>query len=146
MKMDERMRDGEPVELLVSEAIRHLHLPAYPERSHLSCRHKRWGASYVLLFEMAALLALRHNGRIAIWNHDIHTTRLGRELDKKHMMKEHPGYFLIKGGPEERKVFIAGDGRVLEPLGKKSLWERYMEGESISLLAAWVETVLAGNS
>lgn len=75
-----------------------------------------------------------------------HTARPGRELDKKHNMKEHPGCFLFKGGREERRVFIAGDGRVLDPIGAKSLWERYMQGESISALVAWVETVLRGDS
>jgi len=110
-----------------------------PRKTHLHCRHKRWGASYVLLFDIAAIIAMRNEGRVGIWNHEFHTGRLGGEFDPKHNMKEHPGYFLIHDRDQRRRVFIAGDGRVLEPAGAGALWKRYMEGEPVGELVMDVE-------
>lgn len=128
LKLEERVRRGEPVAPMVAEAIQHLRLPPFPTTTHLNCRHKRWGASYVLMFRLATLMALRHDGRISIWNHPFHTERLARKLDPEHDMKEHLGHFLFEG-PSGR-VLLSGDGRMVEPAGEASLWNRYMAGES----------------
>jgi len=138
LKLEERVHRGEPVEPMVAEAIKHFRLQPYPATTHLNCRHKRWGASYVLMFRLAAIMALRYEGRISIWNHPFHTGRFARELDPKHEMKEHLGHFLFEG-PNGR-VFLAGDGRVLEPAGQRSLWERYMAGKWMSTMLETLES------
>jgi len=147
LKLEDRVSGGKPVGQIAAEAIQHLRLLPYPRTTHLNCRHKRWGASYVLMFRLAAIMALRYDGRISIWNHTFHTERLARELDPKHGMKEHLGHFLLHS-PRGR-VFLAGDGRVLEPVGEASLWERYMSGHTVDELLdsveAWLELALSAN-
>lgn len=139
--MEERSASGEPLPFQVRDAVRCFGLPPYPAKSHLHCRHKRWGDSYVLVFEIAALLALRHEGRLRIWNHEFHTEKWGRKEDPQYGQKEHPGYFLFE--PQTgRRVLIAGDGRLILPYQGGSVWERYMEGASVCELAAWVERLL----
>ncbi|RYZ16428.1 MAG: hypothetical protein EOO70_04460, partial [Myxococcaceae bacterium] len=46
LELVERMKRGEPIEPMVGEVIRFLGLPPFPSRSHLGCRHQRWGESY----------------------------------------------------------------------------------------------------
>jgi hypothetical protein len=144
LKLTERLEAGEPVEGMVAEAIRYLAIPAYPERSHLHCRHKRWGDSYRLVFRIAALLALRFRGfddGCSIWNAPEETERSAKRLDPNADMKEHLGYFAFQrhGG---RAAVIAGDGRVLEPSGEGSVWDRYMGGESVVEIVEWLAGVL----
>lgn len=134
-----RANRGEPVQPMVQEAIEHLRLPAYPLKSHLNCRHKRWGESYVLIFQIASLMALRHDNRIEIWNDPYHTSRVVRGLDTKIDQKEHLGHFIFSDPKADQKVILAGDGRLLLPQNEESLWERYMRGESITRLTESLE-------
>lgn len=125
---------------IVKSAIRHMALPPKPEASHASCRHKRWGDSYTLCFEIATIVALR-NGfeEVSIWNHPDHIRRAIDDLDPKKEMKDHPGGFLLRR--DENMVVIAGDGRVLDGSGD-DLWARYMNGDSAADLAKDVESRL----
>ena len=137
----ERMRSGANPEDLVREAIAAFRLPPYPDKSHLHCRHKRWGQSYVLVFELAARLALLHGfDEVEIWNHPFHTDHVAREHDPKHGQKEHLGHFLFRH--DDREVLIAGDGRVILPEGEAPVWERYMAGDNADSLLAWLQIVL----
>lgn len=140
LPLEARAEAGEPVAPMVAEAVAYLDLPAFPAKTHLNCRHKRWGASYVLLFHIAALVALRHGEAVRIWNEPWMTRRHAEELDLKFSMQEHPGHLHFERhfspGPD---VLIAGDGRILKPGGMRSLWHRYMQGESVSALARDVE-------
>lgn len=127
---------GTPVDELVAQAIRHLRLPVLPEKSHLGCRHQRWGASYALTFEVMALLAIRHQDRIMIWNHPDDIRRVLDPLDPQAGISEHPGGFVVESGTA--RSVIAGDGRMLTAPGQK-LWHRYMAGESAGALATHLE-------
>jgi len=142
LELVERANRGEPVEPMVQEAIQHLRLPAYPLKSHLNCRHKRWGASFTLIFQIASLIALRHDNRITIWNHPDHTYRVARELDPKIDQKEHMGHFILSDIKTDQKVILAGDGRLLMPHRDESYWERYMRGESVMMLTESLEGLL----
>jgi hypothetical protein len=127
------MCDGDaPADELVSLTIQHLRLPVMPRKSHLGCRHQRWGASYVLLFEIMTLLALRHGEQVRIANHPADIGRILDALDPEAGIKEHPGGFVVESG--ETRTVIAGDGRVLSTPGE-NLWHRYMAGESADALA-----------
>ena len=76
----------------------------------MNCRHKRWGASYELCFEIAAILELRHDPEeLTIWNHPYHTERILTDLDPKASMKEHLGAFIFKR--YEKQIVLAADGR-----------------------------------
>jgi hypothetical protein len=132
----ERAANGEDLFVLLQAAIKHLDLAPLPSSSHYDCRHKRWGDSYTLIFHLAAQLALRADRAVTIWNHSFHTARLAREMDADFDLPEHPGHFLISG--RKGQVLIAGDGRVLVPTNERSLWRRYMEGESPDQLTAWL--------
>ncbi|HRT61993.1 MAG TPA: hypothetical protein P5551_06495 [Syntrophales bacterium] len=142
LELVERAKRGEPVAPMVEEAIQHLRLAAYPLKSHLSCRHKRWGASYTLIFHIASLLALRNDEFIEIWNHPYHTDRVAKELDTKSGQKEHMGYFIFLHNKTDRQVILAGDGRLLMPQQGDSYWERYMRGESVIHLTKSIEGLL----
>jgi hypothetical protein len=147
LPLEKRAEEGEPPAPMVAEAIAHLGLPPLPAKTHLHCRHKRWGASYVLLFHIAALVALRHSEGVRIWNEAWMTRRHAEKLDPKFSMSEHPGHLHFEqhyvAGPD---VLLAGDGRVLKPEGNRSLWQRYMQGESVSALARDVESWLGLNA
>lgn len=132
--------EGVPTAEIVSMAIRHMGLPSVPEKSHYGCRHKRWGSSYELVFEIAAIIAIRNNDGVQIWNHLYNTKRVIDELDDKAQMKEHPGAFALYGQGDKR-VVIAGDGRMLTDR-QCNVWERYMQGESVLELANEVEAIL----
>ncbi len=142
LELVERAKRGEPAEPMVEEAIQHLRLIAYPLKSHLNCRHKRWGASYALIFHIAALLALRNDDYIDIWNHPYHTDRIAKDLDTKSDQKEHMGYFIFVDKKDGRRVILAGDGRLLKPHHGGSYWERYMRGESVIRLTKSIEGLL----
>ncbi len=140
LKLVDRAEAGESLETLLREAIAHLRLPPYPEVSHATCRHRRRGSAYVLVFKLFALLALRHEIREQVWNHANNTEHYAGELDPKFREKEHPGYFLFQHGYGSPAVLIAGDGRVLLPEDAQcNLWERYMQGESLGGLLCWLE-------
>jgi hypothetical protein len=121
---------------LIRSAIAHFELDPLPRKSHVTCRHKRWGDSYSLCFEVSAYLALRYEvDELAIWNHPEHIEQKLQVLDSKAAMKEHPGAFLfIRNG---RELLIAGDGRILDETGG-NVWDEYMKGESVSTLAELV--------
>lgn len=145
----ERAAAGEPLPELVQAALRHLDLDPVASRAHTYCHHKRRGESYVLVFEVAALVALLHEGRVAIWNSTLHTLELSRQYDPDHAPKagaaaESPDYFLFDrlGCDQQRQLLIRGDGRVILPEGHESLWGRYMRGESANGLALWVARLL----
>jgi hypothetical protein len=135
--------EGMETTAIVKAAIRHMDLSEMPQSSHVACRHKRWGDSYVLCFEIAAMIALRNGFEdVSIWNHPHHTMRAIEELDPKCKMKGHPGAFLLRR--DEKMVVIAGDGRMLDGSGD-CLWSRYMAGESVGDLARDVESRLLGS-
>ena len=124
---------GVPTVELVRFAIEHLAVDVFPTKSHSSCRHKRWGDSYVLCFEIAAYLALRFEvSEMAIWNHPEHIASKIESLDPKSSMKYHSGAFLFNRG--EKELLVCGDGRILDGSGT-SVWECYMKGMSIPILA-----------
>ncbi|MGE0859542.1 MAG: hypothetical protein AB7P42_10580, partial [Gammaproteobacteria bacterium] len=53
LKTVDSLMQGTSTAELVQQAVRHLQIPVLPEASHVGCRHQRWGASYVCLFEIA---------------------------------------------------------------------------------------------
>ncbi len=119
---------GIPTEELVHLAIAHLGLPPVPEKSHLSCRHKRRGASYQLCFEIATLVALRYEpDEIEIWNHPA-DTRSAKTDDPKRQMKEPPGAFLFVS--DDRRICVSGEGLLLDGSGL-NLWHEYMTGKAV---------------
>ncbi len=129
----DRCASGVPTEQLILAAISHFNIPPLPAKSHLSCRHKRWGASYELCFEIATLVALQYEpGEIQIWNHPAHTKRAIADYDPNPRMKEHPGAFLFIS--DDSKVCIAGDGRLLDG-GDQNLWVEYMSGKTAQVLS-----------
>ena len=140
LKLVERAAAGEPVQPMIAEAIAHLDLPALPRVSHLPCRHKRWGASAVLVFRLAAALALRHDARVGICNTPDAVRRAAGPLDPHRDGHEHLGWTYLSVG--EQKVILANDGRVLLPHRGESLWVRYMRGESEDALLVWLEEQL----
>jgi hypothetical protein len=128
---------GVPTRDLIRAAVAHLGQEPIPNKSHLSCRHKRWGSSYVLLFDIAAYLALQYEAQdLGIWNHPFHLEQKLKSLDAKASIKEHPGGFLFTR--HDREVLVAGDGRVLDDAGD-NLWLEYMKGGSISELAKSID-------
>ena len=133
----EMCASGVPTEEIVERAIVHMGLPAVPRASHYNCRHKRWGGSYELCFEIAAILALRNaSAGISIWNHPYHTKRLIEKIDPLAAMPEHPGMFLFV--LHDRKLMLAGDGRLLDG-SEQNLWHMYMNGRSAAMLAGEIE-------
>ena len=124
---------------IVFGALRHMGLPHTPKHTHLACRHKRWGSSFELIFEIATIIALRNDDRIRIWNDPYHTRRLINENDKNAAMKEHPGAFIFSSNGK-RKI-VAGDGRILGQ-SDENLWVRYMRGESVNDLSLEIEHYL----
>lgn len=128
--------NGMPTADLVRSAVKHFAIDPFPSKSHLSCRHKRWGESYVLCFEIATYLALRFEvDELAIWNHPDHISRKIESLDPKFSMKEHPGAFLFSNSGKE--LLVSGDGRILDKSGT-NVWEDYMSGKSVPALAKLV--------
>lgn len=115
------------------ETINHLRLSARPDKTHLSCRHKRWGASYELCFEIAAALAIRNPDELLITNNPIHTERELRKVDTLFSMKEYPGAFYFKSNLSE--ILVCGDGRILHREGS-NIWIDYMAGVSSDNIAS----------
>jgi hypothetical protein len=140
LKLIERADEGESPDELLRDAIRYIGVPIVPAAGHHLCRHKRWGASSVLVFRIAALIALRWNDQVDIWNDPAHVASLAATVDAKRDMREHPGYLIIANGRHE--LLLAGDGRILKPAGCESLRDRYMSGDSVATLLGVVETLL----
>jgi hypothetical protein len=133
----ELCKHGAPTDALVEKAIWHMRLPAVPTKSHYACRHHRWGSSYVLSFNIAASLALRHEmGRVSISNAPEEVDRRIAAKDPLSKMKEHPGAFILRH--RDRELLLVGDGRVLgdQP---RDIWEEYMQGKSAETLVAEIE-------
>lgn len=129
----------EATDSLVAAAIAHMRLPLRSAKRHDTCRHKRRGASFCLMFRLASMVALRYNEgeSVGVCNEPLAFDRLLEEHDPKFGKKDYPGAFYFSH--EERVVLISGDGRVLlSPEPSSSLWERYMTGESQVSLARWV--------
>jgi len=128
----DRCASGVPTAELVDAAISHLSIPALPSKSHLNCRHKRWGASYELCFEIATLVALRYEpDEVEIWNHPTHTKEAIAN-DPKRQISEHPGAFLFVR--HDRKLCVTGDGRLLDG-SERNLWAEYMGGKTTKALS-----------
>jgi hypothetical protein len=120
--------NGASISTLITESINHLSFPAMPHSSHLSCRHKRWGDSYTLCFEIATCIALRFgHEQIGIWNSPSDIRHCISKYDPKMQIKEHPGGFLFL--TNEAEVFLVGDGRLLHP-AESNMWEMYMLGQT----------------
>lgn len=137
LKLVERVANGEDVAVMLVEAVRFLGLPTRPTRSHPQCRHRRWGASFQLVFRIAALLTLRWDDRVQVWNDPAIIRRRAAALDPDADMREHPGYFLFEAN--DRSVLVAGDGRVLSSDGSDSWWSQFMAGKSITNLVQQLE-------
>jgi len=137
LELIDQCQRGVPTPELIRASVAHFEQVPIPTKSHLSCRHKRWGSSYVLSFEVAAYLALQYEVQdLTIWNHPAHLAQKLKAQDSKASMKEHPGGFLFVR--QDREVLIAGDGRILDDSGE-DLWVEYMRGRSISELAKSID-------
>lgn len=133
-------RGGALAETLLEKAIWHMRLPVVPLKSHVSCRHHRWGSSYVLCFQIAASLGLRHAmDRVSISNAPEEVDRRIAAMDPKAAMKEHPGAFLFRY--RDRELLLTGDGRVIgdQP---KDVWEEYMRGKGVESLVVEIEALI----
>ena len=140
LKTSEHYKKDVPTGRLVSLAFAHIGLPTLPSQRHTNCRHKRWGRSYELMFEIATILALRNSENLQIWNHSDSTEKLIRELDPKASMDEHPGAFVFES--DTNRVVITGAGRLLDE-SDKNFWEDYMRGNSPFFLATCIEEILS---
>lgn len=132
-----KCESGAPTSFLVGELLRYFDFPIYPPKGHLHCRHKRWGASYQLCFDIATILALRHEN-IFILNNPDHVAGF-RDFDKSLIIKEDPGTFVITANANT--VILRGDGNLIAP-ERKDLWNEYMRGMSVKELADIIEGLL----
>ncbi len=132
--------EGRSTSEIVLAAVRHMALPAMPDQSHIACRHKRWGDSYSLCFEVVAIMAIQSSPEeLYVWNHPDHVQQALRERDSEWQMKEHPGAFALVA--HDQRLLMAGDGRLLDGSGV-SLWHEYMAGSTAAALAKTVWTHL----
>lgn len=128
---------GAPAAELVTQAIRHLGLSSLPPKPHNHCRHKRRGDSFVLLWEIATLLALRADmGRSKAYlvANGLEDGKPYTGLDGPPMTYRKPGLFWFGG---DRAVYVTDEGVLCDGSGE-NLWERYMAGESPAALAEWL--------
>ncbi len=122
-----------PTEEILRRAIAHMGIEPLPKKSHYNCRHKRWGRSFELCFEIATILALQYESSdLYIWNSHFETGRLLTELDPNVDQVEHPGAFLFDS--RKKKILLAADGRLLDG-SDQNLWHMYMNGGSAFTLA-----------
>lgn len=136
---------GAPAHDLVAQAIRHLGLAALPPKPHNHCRHKRRGDSFVLLWELATLLALRADmdrSAVCLLANGLEDDKPHPELDALPMTYRQPGHFWF-GEPWGRGVYVTDEGVLCDGSGE-NLWERYMAGESPAALAEWLRERIAG--
>ncbi|MCB9482058.1 MAG: hypothetical protein H6680_09605 [Desulfobacteraceae bacterium] len=126
IKMFENTAD---LSAILKGAFEYMNLPAIPEKTHLNCRHKRWGESFMLMFEISTMLALKNESDgISIWNHPSMTEDEVKRLDPLCGMKEHLGAFIFNSS--KNKVIFASDGRELTGRTNENYWHRFMAGES----------------
>ncbi len=130
-------QNGVPTEQLVTQAISHMRLPLFPVKSHLNCRHKRWGRSYELMFEITTILMIR-NPSISLLNHPDHVREYVRKSDPKADMNEHLGAFVFMHSHSGKRVIVAGDGRLLDG-SDINVWEDFMNGQTSFSLALTIE-------
>ena len=127
-------------EEIVQKAIAYMDIEAIPATSHINCRHKRWGASYVMCFEIATILALRNESEeMSIWNHPFHTEQAIVEIDSNANINEHPGGFLFTRG--KKKLLLSGDGRLLDG-SERNLWYCFMNGYGVLYLADLIQETI----
>ena len=132
--------DGISSDEIIHRAIEYMGIEPIPQKSHYHCRHKRWGGSFELCFEIAAFLAIQlEQEGIQIWNHPDHTQRLLQKLDPQVDQKEHLGAFLFKMNDEQ--ILLAADGRLLDGSGD-NIWFMYMNGYSLPYLATHIKNKL----
>ncbi len=146
LKTLEMLEQGVPTAEIVAQAIRYMRLSVLPTRSHYSCRHHRWGSSYVLLFDiMTRLVLTQPNSDLILANapRDVYPGRLIRKLDPLWDMKEHPGAFYVSDNDET--VLIAGDGRVLDG-SERNIWTEYMSGATTEVLVESLRCQLSSMS
>ncbi len=136
LELQQRAARGAAPGELLAEAIRFLELPVRPDRSHAACHHKRRGASFELVFRLAAHIAMRHEGRVEIWN--ARASGIVRSLTAATLREDQPAPLVIH---REQPVVVTSEGCVLQPPGLGSLWERYMEGTSFPTLLSRIEAV-----
>ena len=129
---------GTVAEELVSRAIRHLRLPPIPAKPHNQCHHKRRGDSFVLLWEIATILALRAD----LGESDLYLVANGLKsgqpfvgLDGPPVTYRKPAHFCFSGN---RDIYVSDEGALCDGSGH-NLWLRYMAGESPALLASWLQ-------
>lgn len=124
---------------IVAKAIVHMGIDPIPDRTHARCRHKLRGASYELVFRIAAIVALR-SPSMSIWNNpDSLRCALNPPSDMQAGAQESAGAFVFVKG--EREFIVSGDGRV-PGSSPENLWANYMRGASIESLVAQVEAKL----
>lgn len=145
MNTSEQCTEGVATERLIELAIGHLQIDLLPQKSHVGCRHQRWGGSYVLMFELSTIIALTEEAPdLQVWNWPGSMNRVLSELDPQYGMREHPAGFLLTNGAS--RLVLTGDGRMLDG-SKRNLWLEYMAGRSPSQLAEsiWQSLNVSGN-
>lgn len=135
LKLTERAFAGEGVSSMLAEAVAHLGLTPLPPTPHSGCHHNRRGASAVLIFRLAAVLALRHDHHVDVEHPD--------EISRDKVIPDatNPaGFTQIRANG--RRIVLSNEGTVLIPTGRRSLWSRYMDGDSLGDLLTWAEQEL----
>ena len=121
---------------IVAKAIAHMGISPIPDKTHARCRHKLRGASYELVFRLAAIVALRSRS-ISIWNHpDSLRFALTPPSGTQAATHDSAGAFVFVKG--DREFVVSGDGRVFGS-SAENLWVNYMRGASIDSLVSVVE-------
>ena len=120
------------IDEIMRESISFLRLPPLPERSHMTCRHKRWGDSFLLLFEIATFLAIKYCSEgdfVHILNHPEHINEYLEQFDPQiKKQQEYIGAFVFTNS--DKKIIFAHDGRELTGEAQENYWTRFMQGES----------------
>jgi hypothetical protein len=135
LELQQRAARGSAPGELLAEVIRFLGLPIRPDRSHAACHHKRRGASFEMVFRLAAHIAMRAEGRVAIWNGA--ESGVVRSVVAPEPRREDMAAPIVIEG--KQSVVVTSEGLVLEPRGLGSLWKQYMEGASFETLISRVE-------
>lgn len=139
LKLEELPSSNTSTSSLINQALRHLDIPVRPDKSHVNCRHHRWADSYIFLFEVMTILALRTGKEtLTIWNGDWEQEWC-RKQDRLADMSQHPGYFEIDPGwTSEPRIVVSGDGRLLDG-SERNLWDEYMGGKTALKIAKELE-------
>jgi hypothetical protein len=128
---------GAPTAELIRVATLMMAIPPLPSKPHVNCHHKRRGASYELLFEIATCIALRNP------MHIINDPALAAGYVSPKVLPARASETGVFAFGHSQRVVVLGDGEVL---GEKNenLWIRYMRGESVEILAKWIEEKVEG--